>query len=86
MATITITKKGPVTIKVQIDGANISFQGNTGTKTVATGEHALQWFVRGAPGDSYTVSITKPSEAEFSHEGTLDSAQKDAGLQWFTVT
>jgi hypothetical protein len=86
MPKVTVTKKGPVTIKVQIDGTNLSFAGNTATPTLAAGEHALQWFVRGAPGQSYTVAITKPKQAEFSHDGTLDTAQKDAGLIWFTVT
>jgi hypothetical protein len=86
MPKVTVTKKGPVTIKVQIDGQNISFQGNTATPTVSAGEHALQWFVRGAPGQSYAVVITKPKESEFSHEGKLDSNQKDAGLTWFTVS
>jgi hypothetical protein len=86
MPKITVTKKGPVTMKVQINGVNLSFKGNTGTRNVAAGEHAFQWFVRGAPGQAYTVAITKPKAAEFSHEGTLDDTQRDAGLKWFKVT
>ena len=50
------------------------------------GTHALNWFVFGPPGSTYTMEITAPESLKFKHEGTLDKDQKDAGLHWITIT
>ena len=70
---------------VAIDDKKMSFSSGTATRNAASGDHALTWFVRGAPGSKYKISITTPSEAVFAHSGTIDSSNTDAGVQWFRV-
>lgn len=70
-----------------IDMRRLTFVNGVSTWGVRGGaRHALQWFVRGAPGSSYTIRITRPKEATFEHSATLDLDMKDAGLHWFSIT
>lgn len=73
-------------IKVFIDGIRVTITGGgNGSRNVATGDHAISWHVRGAPGSSYSVQITAPPNAAFLKEVTLDDTQMDAGLHFFKV-
>jgi len=66
-----------------IDMKKLRFVNGAATRKVGAGQHALQWFVRGAPGASYTLQITSPRAARFAHAATLDGDMKDAGVHWF---
>jgi hypothetical protein len=88
MAQVSISFDGNTDVsQVKVDDVPVLL--GTGTTTVEVGdsgaEHGIMWFVRGAPGSSYTVKITAPEEARFSHEATVDSGTKDAGLHWFRI-
>lgn len=85
MAKVTFKKSGPLLVKVHIDGRNVRFKGDTAEVNASPGWHAVNWFVRGEPGASYSIAVTAPKEAKFSHKAHLDSAQKDAGLRWIEV-
>jgi hypothetical protein len=72
-------------IKVFIDGTRVILTGDKGGRAIRSGEHAISWNVRGAPGSSYAVQITAPSAATFKKEAKLDDSQMDAGLHFFKV-
>ena len=72
--------------RVWIDGTRVALTDGSGRAAVTPGSnHAMSWAVRGAPGTSYTVRITSPSEARFTHTDRFDDEQFDAGLTWFKV-
>lgn len=71
--------------KATVDGVNVRFRDGDGVVKVKPGNHALAWAVRGAAGTKYTIQITAPKEAVFSHSDTFDDEQFDAGFKWFTV-
>jgi len=69
--------------RAQVDGKTIKFVGGKATINVTSGvNHALQWFVRGAPGSKYTIEITAPKPSVFKHQATLDADRMDAGHTW----
>jgi hypothetical protein len=70
---------------IYVDDHGILSGAGSVSRDLSEGDHALTWFVRGAPGSEYTVSITNPLSAHFSHKATLDQSTKDAGLHWFRV-
>ena len=70
-----------------IDDKRLQFTNGVATRDLRENEdHALTWFVRGAPGSKYTIEVASPPEAKFKHEGTIDASTKDAGLHWIRVT
>lgn len=72
--------------KVWIDGKTVKIAGDgTGTASVPPGQHALSFAVRGAAGTTYTVRITAPASAKYTHSDTFDDAEFDQVLHWFTV-
>ena len=86
MAHVIVKFNGTVgLLSASIDGKKLTFSNGTATKNLRQEEHALQWFVKGAPNSNYQVEITAPSEAKFSHEAQLDAAMKDAGVHWFSI-
>ena len=71
---------------VSIDGKKLQFVNDTATVKLRGGhEYTIQWFVRGEPGAKYTIQITKPKEAKFTHSAALDVSKKDAGVFWFKI-
>ena len=82
---LSMKRSGGAIWKVRVDGANVAFTGNRGSKKVTPGEHAVQWFVQGVPGSSYSFETTAPAEAQFKHEATFDGSAKDMGSAWITV-
>jgi hypothetical protein len=88
MATITVSYKGDTDLsQVFIDDVRVLVGNGTASHQVPDGgqDHALTWFVRGAPGSKYELKITAPAAAKFDHKATIDSSTKDAGLHWFRV-
>ena len=87
MATVKVSYDGGTDLsQVKINDALVLLGNGEASVGLEGGpEHALTWFVRGAPGSSYTLKITAPDEAKFTHEATMDSSTMDAGLHWFTV-
>lgn len=71
--------------KVMVDDAVLKLKGGEATVKVQPGNHTLTWAVRGAAGTKYTIKITAPKEAIFSHTDTFDEEEFDAGLKWFKV-
>jgi hypothetical protein len=73
-------------VQAFIDGVPVNFgtgsQG-VGQATGVPGTNALTWVAVGAAGTTYTISITAPVSAAFSHTATFDSDMKDAGVHWF---
>lgn len=83
---LTIKRSGTVSLwKVQFDSSGVKFASSSRTLDVAPGQHVVQWFVRGAPGTTYTVEVTEPAEAAFKFTATLDEAEKDVGFAWIAV-
>lgn len=77
---------GTSVFTVSIDGKKLQFVNDTATLKLQGGqEYTIQWFVRGEPGAKYTIQITKPKEAKFTHSATLDESKKDAGVFWFKI-
>ena len=77
---------GASLFEVSIDGKKLQFVNKTATVSLRGGlEYTIQWFVRGEPGANYTIQITKPKEAKFTHSATLDVSKKDAGVFWFKI-
>jgi hypothetical protein len=68
-----------------IDMKKLRFVNGAATRKLGDGPHALQWFVRGSPGASYSIQITSPRAARFAHAATLDRDMKDAGVHWFAL-
>lgn len=81
---VEISVKAEVS-KVMVDDTVVRLKDGEGAVKVAPGNHSLTWAVRGAAGTKYTVKITAPKEAAFSHSDTFDNEQFDAGLKWFKV-
>jgi hypothetical protein len=71
--------------KLRVDDKDLKITAGGATVKAKPGNHALTWAVRGAAGTKYTVKITAPKEAVFSHTDTFDEEQFDAGLKWFKI-
>jgi len=84
MASVKVKITGTL-VRVFIDGIRLHFKGQTATKDVPAGEHVISWVVRGAPGSTFSVAITAPSDAEFSKEAKLDTSMLDAGVHFFQI-
>jgi hypothetical protein len=82
-----IVKKSSIRLmRVHIDGQRLEFDGQGNCSwDLDPGEHALTWFVRGTPGESYSIEIAAPREACFKHSDQLDDSLQDAGLKWFRI-
>jgi len=88
MATVEVSYSGDTDVsQVLIDDQRIMVGEGSASIQVPDdgGDHALTWFVRGAPGSTYEVQLTAPETAKFDHGATIDSSTKDAGLHWFKV-
>jgi hypothetical protein len=86
MTNIRVQKKTDAALfRASIDGTRLKFDGNTAIKPLPDGEHVIQWFVEGSPEDEYTISITRPDNAAFTHTDKLDSSRRDAGHKWFKI-
>jgi hypothetical protein len=86
MATIQVSYSGNTDLsQLFIDDRHILTGAGSGSINVGNGDedHALTWFIRGAPGSNFEISITAPKSAAFSLKGTVDSSTKEAGIQWF---
>ena len=81
---VTISVQAEIA-KILVDDKTVKLTAGTATVKVKPGNHTLTWAVRGAAGTKYTVKITAPKEAVFSHTDTFDEEQFDAGLKWFKV-
>lgn len=46
-------------------------------------EYILHWFVRGASGNTYSITISSPREAQYQLTRTLVSSGKDQGALRF---
>jgi hypothetical protein len=68
-----------------VDMRRLQFTAGRAWRDLPPGSHALQWFVRGAPGTTYTIKITRPAKIRFEHTATLDGDQRDAGVHWFVL-
>jgi hypothetical protein len=69
-----------------IDDKKLKFTGGVATRDLKENiDYALTWFVRGAPGSTYTIEVAAPPDAKFKHAGTIDASTKDAGLHWIRV-
>ncbi len=69
-----------------IDMRKLKFANGKAIRKLGEGQpHVLQWFVRGKPGTSYAIEITRPRAARFAHSAILDREMKDAGLHWFSL-
>ena len=69
-----------------MDGEKLKFTKGVARKKVNAGKHRLSWEVRGKPGTTYTIAITKPKEAKCGHKGTLDEDKIDFGYCYFKVS
>jgi hypothetical protein len=87
MAKVSISFGGSTDVsQVKIDDVPVLLGvGKTSVELGGGEEHGIMWFVRGSPGSDYTVEITAPAEAKFTHAATIDGSTKDAGLHWFRV-
>jgi hypothetical protein len=87
MKTVVVNFGGTIDIgRAGIDDVELKFDDEGSTqRQCAAGEHALTWFVQAPPGSKYSIEISKPNEAKFKHEGTIDHTTRDAGVQWFQV-
>ena len=88
MARVKVSYKGDTDLsQVFIDHVRVLVGEGTASHDVADGgeDHAMTWFVRGAPGSTYVLKITAPEAAKFEYKATIDSSTKDAGLYWFRV-
>jgi hypothetical protein len=84
MADVKVKATGDL-MRVFIDGIRLRFSGATASKEVSAGEHVISWVARGAPGSSFSVAITAPTEATFSKEAKLDTSMLDAGVHFFQI-
>ena len=72
--------------RLWVDGTRVKISAGRASVLVVPGNHhALSWAVRGAPGTSYNIRITAPSEAKLTRGDTFDDEAFDAGVVWFTV-
>jgi hypothetical protein len=87
MATVTVSYKGNTDLsQVFIDDVRVLVGEGTASHQVPDGgDHAMTWFVRGAPGSTYELKITAPATVKFDHKATIDASTKDAGLFWFRI-
>lgn len=83
--TVRIVRSGGSIWNVRVNGRTVSFAGNVASPSVASGEHTIQFFVRGPQLSGYSLEITSPPEAKLKFEGTFDALQKDQGSGWFHV-
>ncbi|WP_408891622.1 hypothetical protein ACJ2CR_19355 [Myxococcus faecalis] len=83
---VKFKRSGSASVKSFVNSKPLNFGADgVAVAEVDPGQHPLTWVVIGAPSQTYTIAITEPESCKFSHSATLDSAQKDSGLQWFTV-
>jgi len=88
MANVKISYEGDTDLsQVFIDDVRVLVGSGTASHPVPNDDedHALTWFVRGAPGSKYDLKITAPAAAKNEHKTTIDSSTKDGGLHWFRV-
>ena len=86
MPRMIVKKSSTRLMRVHVDGKRLDFDGDgNGSCDLDPGEHALTWFVRGTPDESYSIEITAPKEACFKHSDQLDDSLQDAGLKWFRI-
>lgn len=70
-----------------VDGQQLGFQNGKATALVSENVyHSLVWFAFGPPSTKYSIAITAPADASFSHQDTHDENGHDSGLHWFKVT
>lgn len=82
---VDVTVKADIA-RIWIDGVRLKLTDGAGTARVQPGNHhALSWAVKGAPGTSYSIKITAPSEARLTRGDTFDEDAFDAGVAWFKV-
>jgi hypothetical protein len=73
-------------IKVWVDGERVPLTNGEAVVRVDPGQHAISWAVRGAPGTSYSLQITRPREAKLARGDTFNEVGLDVGVAWFTVS
>jgi len=83
MVKVTFKASGDV-VRLFVDGVALPISG-TASKNVGEGEHAVQWFVRGDPGDDFSLEVTSPPAAARKITGTIDTSGHDAGTFWLLV-
>jgi hypothetical protein len=71
-------------VRLFVDGVPLPISG-TASKNVVEGEHPVQWFVRGDPGDDFSVEVASPAAAARKISGTIDASGHDAGTFWLLV-
>ncbi len=82
--TVDISVKAEIA-KLEIDEAPVTLTDGEASVTVPPGKHDITWAVRGAAGTKYSIAISAPKEAAFSHTDTFDEEQFDTGVKTFTV-
>jgi hypothetical protein len=74
------------TVRIWIDGDEMRLDDGACTIVVPPGaHHAISWAARGAPGTSYSIRITTPTEARLEVGDTFDAGAFDVGVAWFRV-
>jgi len=76
---------GNALIRMFIDDSPLVINAGTASANLSPGEYVLSWVVLGAPGDTYSIEITKPATAAWKTAVTIDTAGKDAGIHWVEI-
>ena len=73
-------------LKLKLNDRNFLVDNGTRSIQLVTGQtYVVQWFVRGAPGATYTVNITAPRSAAGSITRVLNESGIDYGGFRFTA-
>jgi len=76
---------GNALIRVFVDNSPLVVNAGTGSANLPPGQYVLSWVVLGAPGDTYSLEITKPVSAAWKASAILDISGKDAGIHWVVI-
>jgi hypothetical protein len=76
---------GNALIRLFIDNSPLVVNAGAASANLSAGEYVLSWVVLGAPGDTYSLEITKPAGAAWKTAATIDTSGKDAGIHWVVI-
>jgi hypothetical protein len=78
---VVIEVSGSAKFKVLFINDKAVLKGNGSYSAVLeAGEHYVAWIIRGKAGQTYTIKVVEPKDAEDEISRTLDSEGRDAGV------
>lgn len=72
-------------VRVLVDGRDVSLASGEAELRIRAGEHVMTWFVLGAPGTRYVISVARSGSTIFTTSGTVDDSGQEAGAHHFVT-